>query len=201
MNFVLELSSSPLIQVEAAGASAGRFLYCYEKLQRFRQLDAGWDRGRGNAIASTAITHVAKHLFDAYTLGFREPNVFPCSDGSVLLTFTDGGHEIEVRVGSDGLASYLHEQGEVTLAEVGELTEGQVQECIRQSYKSICSYEPSTSSITTNLNNDSSAKPSNPLRMAAYQSFARLAQSRSRLAFAGILTSSTGTLLEIQQSA
>lgn len=146
MNFTTFHEYVPHSDVEAKFAALDR---TRDRLLSFAERKAGWDLGRGEPIRLGAIRDAFELLTVAFSKGVWRSNVFASPSGSVLLTFTMNGHDIEISVEGDGTFDFRHELHGEEVYEGQELDRPAVEKALEESAKKICMSEQSTQTTTT----------------------------------------------------
>jgi hypothetical protein len=142
------------------------------KLQEFTRLEAGWHYGRGLQTDQALLRLADWLLRKAFEHGLWRSNAFPATDGGVLLTFTQAGHDIEIRLEVDGLHSYSHQvmaDGRY-LIEADELSTSDLWDRLQRSAEAVCTSESSTQSTSTRTSSGFAAWRSSHQTTVDYQS-------------------------------
>lgn len=103
-----------------------------QRLTNFASYQAGWDLGRGEAIAPQAIIFARDILDEAYNLGMWRSNAFAHLDSSVMLTFTMHDHDVEIDVAEDGYLALRHELNDEIMIDKTELSRLELSELLQK---------------------------------------------------------------------
>jgi hypothetical protein len=159
------------------------------KLANFRMLPEGWHYGEGNRISDKVINRTYKWYVQLLSLGFTNMDVFPGSDGEMLLTiyakqFRPGyriDHYIELLIEGDNVISLLHERDREEYRRVDAVTDNAISVHVNKIRDEIWNTSGSSmSNITTQLGASSKVALSNDPQKNAAAGFLSFSASASQ---------------------
>lgn len=131
------------------------------KLDRFKDLEAGWKFGRGGPISEPVIAR-AKAIYSALmALGLHRTDAFAGADGEVLVTAYYLKNYVSIEIDPSGMYSLVHEHDKKECCDFETLNLEQLKEHLRAVAREIWgTYDSSTLTISTGIPANSTILPS-----------------------------------------
>jgi hypothetical protein len=168
-----------------------RLRYVEDKIIAFAKLSQGWHFGRGHA-PSNSVRVAAINIVKSGTMhGLWRTNAFPGAEGSILVSFKQDEHLIEIEIDEECKVTFSYDRGQEEVDFEEDLTVAQAIEKLTSHAKTICTSAPYTLSISTNSMAVSTAWLSNPPMMEERRYFAVVVHSKPQEESASISVSST----------
>ena len=128
---------SKLESVNGFIANNERYNYCLKKLEDLADLQDGWYSGKGKKPNALSIAIAKMALSNASLRNLWRSNVFPLTDGGIMVLIDAPGHSIEISAGNNGNIEYEHRNEKIEVSYSDELKADQLADWLERSAKSI----------------------------------------------------------------